>query len=99
MRVATFHPPEPLTNLHMAQQLDMSVHWCPVTLYFLSVSSVAPLSVCEGTHALSHRHSFCVKGCSGKQRAEWLSVSGALVMCWWYSLSGMCTRVLPSLAL
>lgn len=75
-------------------------------LFIFEVSPFSPsfrLWLCERllslTHAHSHRHSFCVKGCSGKQRAEWLSVSGALVMCWWYSFSGMCTRVLPILVL
>lgn len=39
--------------------------------------------------------SVCAKGCSGRRRAECLSVSGTLVMCGWYSLHGMWTPDSP----
>lgn len=70
----------------------------PLFLWFLSVwgqrsvLKVAVHDTCTCTQAFS-----VGKGCSGRQRAKWPSVSGALVMCWWYSLWGMCRRAFPSL--
>ncbi len=52
---------------------------------------------CSPWHMCTYTQAFTVcKGCSGRQQAKWPSVTGALVMCWWYSLWGMWRREFPS---
>ena len=53
---------------------------------------------CRPWHICAYAQAFPVcEGCSGRQQAKWPSVSGALVMRWWYSLWGMWRREFPSL--